>query len=205
MPVPGTFDEAYRRLGPVFGLEPDPVLARLVLDKQLSGRALDLGAGDGRNSLFLAAHGFTVDAVDLSRAAVENLNELASRRRLDIQASVCDLREPSVITGEYDVVVADTVLCHLSEREAHRLSRDIGVALKPGGWLYVSAFGYDDPRESEFAPLVETHFAVGTLRGIFQDFGHGRCEKVLVVDTRHGHPHRHVLVRLIAQKEGVCG
>jgi len=160
-----------------------------------------LGAGDGRNSLFLAAHGFTVDAIDLSRAAVEKLNELASRRRLDIQASVCDLCEPGVIKGEYDVIVADTVLCHLAEPNIARVAHEITRALKPGGWLFVSAFDYDDPRESEFTPLIETHFTVAALRGIFQDFGRGRCEKVRVVDRRHGHPHRHVLVRLITQKE----
>lgn len=50
MAVPDTFDEAYRRPGPVFGLEPDRVLARLVRQECSGGQALDLGAGDCRLS-----------------------------------------------------------------------------------------------------------------------------------------------------------
>jgi 2-polyprenyl-3-methyl-5-hydroxy-6-metoxy-1,4-benzoquinol methylase len=197
-----TFDDAYRRLEPVFGLEPDPVLARLVMNQQLHGRALDLGAGDGRNSIFLAAHGFTVEAVDLSPAAVDKLKQLAGRRKLHIHAEVCDLCEAGTITGTHDIIVADTVLCHLPARETARLAQEISTSLQPGGWLYVAAFSDDDPRESEFAPLVETYFTVETLCNVFSDLRHKRCDQVHVVDNRHGCRHRHVLVRLIAQKEG---
>ena len=36
------------------------------------GRALDLAAGEGRNAVFLAQHGFKVDAVDISETGVRN-------------------------------------------------------------------------------------------------------------------------------------
>ena len=35
------------------------------------GRALDLGAGEGRNALWLAARGFTVTAVDFAKVALD--------------------------------------------------------------------------------------------------------------------------------------
>ncbi len=38
-----------------------------------SGKALDLACGLGRNSLFLAEHGMTVDAVDISDVALDRL------------------------------------------------------------------------------------------------------------------------------------
>lgn len=41
------------------------------------GRALDLGCGPGRNAVFLAAHGFTVDAVDLSLTALGRAEDRA--------------------------------------------------------------------------------------------------------------------------------
>lgn len=40
------------------------------------GKALDIAAGLGRNSLFLAEKGFEVDAVELSDVAVEKLKNL---------------------------------------------------------------------------------------------------------------------------------
>ena len=36
-------------------------------------RALDIACGNGRNSLFLADHGFSVDAVDISTVATTHL------------------------------------------------------------------------------------------------------------------------------------
>lgn len=55
----GTF-EASRILKAFFGLAP-------------CGNALDIACGNGRNSLFLASKGFTVDAVDVSKVATGHL------------------------------------------------------------------------------------------------------------------------------------
>lgn len=46
------------------------------------GFVLDLGAGDGRNALYLARKGFTVKAVDLSEAGIAKLNRLAKEAGL---------------------------------------------------------------------------------------------------------------------------
>ena len=96
------------------------------------------------------------------------------------------------------------MLCHVPARHTAHLAQEISRTLKPGGWLYVAAFSYDDPRESEFAALVETYFTVETLRDVFPDLRCERYDEVRVVDTHHGQRHRHVLVRLIAQKEEAC-
>lgn len=42
------------------------------------GRALDAGCGHGAEALFLAAHGWTVTAVDFSRSALERGRALAA-------------------------------------------------------------------------------------------------------------------------------
>jgi len=75
-------------------------------------------------------------------------------------------------------------------------------ALRPGGWLYVSAFGSSDPRESEFAALVQTRFEPDTLCRTFPRLRTDTCLERIVTDRRHGRPHRHVLQLLLAQKGG---
>ena len=194
------FDEAYAGPVPVFGLRPDLAFERMVLANDLHGTALDLGCGDGRNSLFLATHGFSVDAVDLSQPAVEKLSEIAYRSGLAISADVLDLRDLIALPDHYDLIVADTVFCHLQSSELRDLTASIVASLRPGGFLYATAFSDCDPRLSEFAPLVKTWFAPRAFRSLFADLDITHFDEAAVLDTRHGRPHPHVLFHLIAQR-----
>src|SRR5437868_12534423 len=56
---------------PFFVMQPDECLAHWIADGDIRrGRALDVGCGNGRNSIHLAKQGFRADAVDLSSSAV---------------------------------------------------------------------------------------------------------------------------------------
>ncbi|MGI5818017.1 MAG: class I SAM-dependent methyltransferase [Armatimonadota bacterium] len=199
--VTGSYDTAYARPGPLFGLRPDPALMELVERFALSGTALDVGAGDGRHSTYLARHGFRVEAVDISEQAVEKLRELARRGRLRIEARVGDCGDPGCISGSWDVIVADTVLGHFALEAARVIGGRIVEALAPGGWLFVTALAASDPRESEFAGLSWTYYTRGQLIALFPGLRVERCEELSTVDHTHGQPHRHRVLRLIAQKE----
>ncbi|CAL9550243.1 hypothetical protein SUDANB70_04450 [Streptomyces sp. enrichment culture] len=64
---------------PFFAAKPDAHLVSCVERGLLTGgRALELGCGPGRNALYLAAHGYDVDAVDLSPAALAWARERAA-------------------------------------------------------------------------------------------------------------------------------
>ena len=73
------------------------------------GRALDVACGTGRNSLFLAAAGFEVDAVDISAAGLERLRDDAGGGGSRITTFVADLEAgipDSVALGTgYDLIV----------------------------------------------------------------------------------------------------
>lgn len=197
----GSYNEAYRRPGPLFGLRPDPALAALVATLTPSGRALDIGAGDGRHSIFLARSGFSVEAVDISEAAVARLSEFARRGRLPIEARVGDCGDPDCITGPYEMIVADTVLGHFEMDVALTIGARIAEALTPGGRLFVTALAADDPRESEFAGLSWTYYTRDELIALFPGLRIETCEELRTVDHTHGKPHRHHVLRLIAQRE----
>ena len=64
------WDSRYRkRLG---GTDPSPILKKYC-GLASCGNALDIACGNGRNSMFLAAKGFVVDAVDISTVATSHL------------------------------------------------------------------------------------------------------------------------------------
>lgn len=197
----GSYNQAYRRPGPLFGLRPDRALEEIVHEHGPSGRALDIGAGDGRHSIFLARNGFTVEAVDISEKAVAKLRQFARRGHLPIEARVGDCAAPGCIAGPYQMIVADTVLGHFERAEATRIGALIADALAPGGWLFVTTFAQSDPRESEFADLCRTYFTREGLIVLFPKVRVERCEELAILDRTHGEPHRHCVLRLIAQKE----
>jgi SAM-dependent methyltransferase len=106
------------------------------------GRALDLAAGEGRNSVWLAERGWRVTAVDFSRVGLDKGRRLASARGVDqagiewILADLCDY-EPD--QGSFDLVLV-TYFQVGAELRAAVLAR-AAVALAPGGRLLV--VGYD--------------------------------------------------------------
>ena len=61
----------------VFGEEPNAFLASQA-ERLGQGHALALGDGEGRNSVWLAQQGFTVDAFDFSAPAVAKAHALAA-------------------------------------------------------------------------------------------------------------------------------
>lgn len=71
----------YRAEPDLWTKEPNAPLAQFAGELE-PGRALDVGAGDGRNAIWLAAQGWDVTAVDLSAVALERAAERAAARSL---------------------------------------------------------------------------------------------------------------------------
>lgn len=84
--------------------------------------ALDIAAGSGRNALFLAERGFTVDAVDISE---EGLALLAGRHRA-VRPICADLDSFDIPAERYDLIV-DVLFLN------RRLFPQICHGLRPGG------------------------------------------------------------------------
>jgi len=110
--------------------EPGPPsdLLRLWLPRISPGRALDVACGSGRNAVYLAAHGFTVDAVDTSDAALRIGAEHTRDPPLRIRWLQRDLTDGFIPDRPYSLIVMIRYVdCALLRRLAHHLT--------PGGWL----------------------------------------------------------------------
>lgn len=71
---------------------PNRFLAEVVQGRK-PGRVLDIGMGQGRNSLYLARLGWEVTGVDVSDKGVDIARKQAARLGLKIQCIVCDFAE----------------------------------------------------------------------------------------------------------------
>ena len=97
------------------------------------GRGLELACGLAANSMFLAAHGLTMDAWDISSVAIERVNVEAQRRGVAVSGEARDVVVAPPEAGAYDVVVVSYFL-------DRTLVAPIVAALKPGGLLFYQTF-----------------------------------------------------------------
>jgi SAM-dependent methyltransferase len=129
------WDERYAATELVWSAEPNRFVAEVCADLP-PGRALDLGAGEGRNAIWLASRGWTVTATDFSRVGLDKGRRLA--QEVTEQASVAD-RVAWVVAdatstdwpAEYDLVVV--AYLQLVETERRAAVRRAFHALQPGG------------------------------------------------------------------------
>lgn len=96
------------------------------------GSVLDLGAGDGRNSLYLAEQGFSVTAIDFSDVAISKLENLAEEKNLKITTAVSDVTDLT-IENSYEVILAIQLFHNLTKAEVLNLIEKIKAQTKDGG------------------------------------------------------------------------
>ena len=114
------FFDAYDRDEIAYGMTPSASLAAF-LDQFGSvglaedARALDLGAGAGRDTLAMARAGFNVTSVDISQRGLQRISERAERLGVGdkVTTKVSDARKFEMPANRYDVVIGTTVLDHI--------------------------------------------------------------------------------------------
>jgi SAM-dependent methyltransferase len=69
------------------------------------GKVLDLAAGEGRNAVFLAEHGFDVEAMDISKVAMSRARKLARAKGVRIRTIAADLDTYAIPKERYGLVI----------------------------------------------------------------------------------------------------
>lgn len=105
-----------------------------LLPKQ--GVSLDLACGLGGNALFLATTGLQSHAWDISKVALEQLDQFAQHHRLEVCSQLTDLKAHSLPVEAFDCIVVSYYL-------DRRLCAAIEKALKPKGLLFYQTFALD--------------------------------------------------------------
>ncbi len=123
------------------------------------GRALDVGCGEGGDAVWLAEHGWTVTAVDVSATAVRRATEAARARGLGADQVVFAEVDAAldVPEGEFDLVTASFL--HSWEQDFPRLQvlRSAAARVAPGGQLLVVSHAAPPPWVRELpaeAPIM---------------------------------------------------
>jgi tellurite methyltransferase len=97
------WDKRFKGKGFALGKEPNPFLKKH-LRYLPKGKAFDIAAGEGRNAVFLAQHGFDVDAIDISEKGLKKARQLARKMGVKIQTILSDLDDYSIEKEAYDLI-----------------------------------------------------------------------------------------------------
>lgn len=98
---------------------------------------LDLGAGEGRNAVYLAEQGFRVTALDYAEAGLDKTRALAAERGVTVETILADAAYWTP-ERQWDALVCTFVHLRLGERL--RLYTAMQAALRPGGLLLAEWF-----------------------------------------------------------------
>ncbi len=98
------------------------------------GKALDVAMGEGRNAVFLAKQGFSVEGVDIAEDSVRRALTEAQRESVTIQAVAADLEGGyRIARGAYDLIICFNYL-------QRSLAASMQSGLRAGGFLVYETY-----------------------------------------------------------------
>ena len=103
-----SFDSTYDEKPDMFG-HPYKELQDYFNKSTRRGSLLDLGCGQGRDSIFLASLGYQVTAVDISKVGINQMLKKAQSRGLEIDGIVNDIQNLK-LQKKFDVILFDMLL-----------------------------------------------------------------------------------------------
>ena len=162
------WDERYRESGRIWSGKPNPQLVAEVTGL-VSGRALDVGCGEGADAIWLAQHGWDVVATDISAVALgratqhaEDTDGSASER---IEWRHVDLLTDPPERDSFDLVSAQFM--QLPPEPRSRLFSALAASIRVGGTLLVVGHHPSDMTSGvRRPPMPERFYTADDIAGL---------------------------------------
>lgn len=132
--------------------------------------AIDLGAGDGRDTLEMLSRGWRVIAIDSSAEAVRRLLERAPLEHMDrLEARVQRFEDAVLVPAE--LVNASFSIPHCDPAEFPTLWANLTRAIKPGGRFAGQLFGVNDQWAREPDGITRTYHTRAEVEALLVSAG----------------------------------
>jgi tellurite methyltransferase len=181
----------------VFGTGPSDFALEVARLVEPGDYVLDLGCGEGRDSVFFAERGAVVWGVDLSAAGLEKAQRLARKRGVRvrfIQAAVDDL----LPAGPFDLIYSCGSLHYVSRARRATLFARLRAMTRPGGHHAHLVFT-DRLVHEEKGEIVEYYHA-GELREAFVDWQILKRAEHVISCAQDGSVHGHAVDEIVAAR-----
>ncbi len=196
--------QIYLQEGYYWGKEPNKLAQNLleyISKDQIQGKkAVDLGAGEGRDSVFLARQGFDVMAMDFAPAGLAKAKRLAEEMGTIIRTTEGDINN-FVFTHPVDLVYSIGTLQYIHPNNRARQFKQFKEKTLPGGLNVL--FAFTEHPDIEIAPdwgNNEYLYKSVELQSYYSDWEILFTEEIIFDCTSSGIPHRHASRIIISRK-----
>ena len=210
---PVNYDKKYKGEFPIHPVKLDLDLKRYL--NLLPGKEiLDLGIGQGSNSIPLVELGYNVTGVDYSTKCLEICKNNCPKLNL-IQS---DIRTFQIEKNKYDLISSRCVLHFFHKDDTYKIIKNIKENLKSNGLVYISVFSLEDPKlirhtNSPNFEILENNifhhtvndtyvsfFAKNEILDLFSDFKTISIAEEYCLDLGGDTPHYSGIIKYIGQK-----
>ncbi|HRP89371.1 MAG TPA: methyltransferase domain-containing protein [Edaphocola sp.] len=167
------WDERYIQEGFAYGESPNEYL-QSKLGNLAPGKVLFPGDGEGRNSVYAAKLGWTVDAFDISKEGKKKAEQFALRNQVSIDYQLASVESINYPDSYFDAMAL--VFIHFQEEERAKYHRILSSKLKKGGILILEAFSKTQIQMQQRNPqsggpqTEKMLYCLDSLKSDFEDF-----------------------------------
>jgi len=183
-------------------------------------KALEIGAGNGNNALFLAKQGFSVTAVEVRKDLADMIKNRAKKNQVRLEIANENINDFTIEENQYSFISAMNSFNFLSKKEFYGVVEKIKKGLIRGGICVIALFTVEDPlfREIKTKAIIEDerdfHNNEGKkwyfpkpneLRELFEKDSEILFYVEAVIEDKKGHPgnpqpHKHAIARIAIKK-----
>lgn len=205
--VKNKYDSRYSQWTNYCGRKPSLIVRDLAEHLTPHASILDLGAGRGENSIYLAEKGHEVTAVDILKAGLSRLRRYASKHNMSIRTLTGDFTDNNLLRQldrKYDVIVMTNSLKFLMPEQVDKTLNYFMNLTAPGGHHAVETHLCRTHRKQKdiWKRTGHTYLPPGKLAEIYDKWKIKLYEEGETDWEQHGTgpKHRHQYGRIIAQK-----
>ena len=211
---PINYDKKYNKNTTIWGKSTLDMSLKQYL-KLLEGKnVLDLGIGEGQNSIALSNLGYNVTGVDYSAKSLE----VCKNKCPNIELIQSDIRNFKIETNKYNLIMARYVLQFLHKDDSINIIKSIKNNVSENGLVYIIVFSTSDPSLSRNGNDINyekldnnilhnksddtyrSYFSKSELLELFSDFTTILISDEYSMDLSHGNPHYHGIIKYIGKK-----
>lgn len=178
----------------IWGKAPSRFARELTALVPPGSRILDLGCGEGRDSVYFASCGYDVTGLDVSEAGLEKAERLADERGVAVRW-LCRSMLDIPVTGRFDLVYSCGAIHHVPKGERPHLFKRLKALTRERG--FNSHLVFTDVRVYAEKDEEIDYFAPGELAQIYSDWLVIRHEDGLVPCAQDGVQHLHSIERVV--------